>query len=128
MIIEEYLTAIKTQLATSGSVDEFRIVEEWAQVDEGYIRVRIDLINGDFLELAEYFVVLEGECITRRYRYQWMDAERRRLRKRWDNVEHYPDLPNFPHHIHLANGEVIAGHRLSILDVLALLEDEVSGS
>ncbi|MCK4471298.1 MAG: hypothetical protein KAW49_05875, partial [Anaerolineae bacterium] len=84
--------------------------------DRGYIRIKVSLSNGDFLEAAEYFVLEDGDCITRRYRYQWMDGERRELHKRWDNVEHYPDLSNFPHHVHVGNEEnVESGESLSII-------------
>jgi hypothetical protein len=31
-----------------------------------------------------------------------MDEQQGVLKKRWDNVEHFPDLPNFPHHVYIA--------------------------
>jgi len=87
--------------------------------DRGYIRIRMTLSNGDFLQVAEYFVIQDGECVTHRYRYQWMDGQRRELRERWDNVEHYPDLPNFPHHVHVGGEKnVEPGERLSVLSLL----------
>ena len=123
---EAYLTQIKTQLNTSIMVSSFQIVEEWDQPDRGYIRVRIQLVNSDFLEVAEYFVVSGEKCVTERYRYQWMDGERQHLRRRWDNVEHYPNLPGFPDHVHLADGQVLPGPRLNIPDLLLLLATELS--
>lgn len=72
MTTEDYLASVKAWLATSDRVSEFRIVEEWQQSFEGYIRVRMTLTNGDFLEGAEYFVVSQGKHITKRYSYQWM--------------------------------------------------------
>ena len=106
-------------------VRSFKIVEEWSQPHEGYIRVRVMLTNGDFLELAEYFAVAGDACVTQRYRYQWMNGERTQLRRRWDNVEHYPLLPNFPHHVHFPDGRVEPGRRLSILELLSLLKKEL---
>ncbi len=51
-----------------------------------------------------------------------MAGERRELRKRWDNVEHYPDLPNFPHHVHVGGEKnVEPGERLSIMQLLDAL-------
>ena len=47
-MIEDYLEQIKVNLATRIIVDEFRIVEEWNQFDEGYIHIRLRLSNGDF--------------------------------------------------------------------------------
>jgi hypothetical protein len=39
-----------------------------------------------------------------RYRYQWMDTPQQVLRKRWDNMEHFPDLPNFSHQVRVTEG------------------------
>jgi len=82
MVTEEYLTNIKTQLNTSVLINSFQIVEEWNQPDQGYIRVRIQLANSDFLDVAEYFIVSGEICVTERYSYQWMDGAQQHLRKR----------------------------------------------
>lgn len=120
----EYINAILAELAANGLVASFDVIEQWAEPDRGYIRVRAWLANGDFLELAEYFVEAHGECVTRRYRYQWMDATRLQLRSRWDNVEHFLNLPGFPHHVHLADERVVPSANLSIVDLLRILSTE----
>jgi len=122
----EYVLHLKTQLSLNPIVVSFTIVEEKVWSDRGYIRIRMTLSNGDFLEVAEYFVIQDGKCVTHRYRYQWMDGQRRELRKRWDNVEHYPDLPNFPHHVHIGGEKnVEPGERLSIVQLLDVLAGEI---
>ena len=122
----EYVLQLKAKLTISPIVASFNLVEEKVWPDQGYIRLRMSLSNGDFLEAAEYFVLEDDDCITRRYRYQWMDGERRELRKRWDNVEHYPDLPGFPHHVHVGKEEnVKPGERLSIVELLDALAGEI---
>ena len=122
----EYVLQLKAKLVASPIVASFTIVEEKVWSDRGYIRIRRVLSNGDFLEVAEYFVLEDEECVTHRYRYQWMDRERRELRKRWDNVEHYPELPNFPHHVHVGREErVVPGERLSIAQLLDVLAGEI---
>ena len=118
----EYVIQLKARLVTSPIVASFTVVEEKVWPDRGYIRIRMMLSNRDFLEAAEYFVLEDKESVTRRYWYQWMDGERRELRKRWDNVEHYPDLPNFPHHVHVGGEKnVEPGERLSIIQLLDAL-------
>ena len=117
----EYLDTILAELIASHLVASFDVIEQWVEPERGYIRVRARLANDDFLELAEYFVEADGECVTQRYRYQWMDATRQQLRSRWDNVEHFPDLVGFPHHIHLADGQVVPSTNLSIIDLLKAL-------
>ena len=121
-----YLNAIKTRLATSTVVVSTTIVAEYALTDYGYIRARLTLRNGDFLEVSEFFTVQEDDCITTEYRYQWMDATRQHLIQRWDNAAHFPDLPNAPYHVHVEQEDnVVPGQRLSILELIAWLEQEL---
>ncbi len=123
----EYVVQLKTKLTISQIVVSFSVVEEKVWPDRGYVRIRMVLSNGDFLETAEYFVLQDDDLTTHRYRYQWMDRECRELRKRWDNVEHFPDLSNFPDHIHIRNEEnVEPGESLSIIQLLDALAGEIS--
>ncbi len=122
----DYAVQIKTKLATCPVVASFSVTEEKVLPDEGYLRVRAWLTNGDFLEVAEYFVLQGDVCVTQRYRYQWMDGERQALRKRWDNVEHYPGLPGFPDHVHVGGErDVRLGERLGIVQLLDVLTAEM---
>jgi hypothetical protein len=125
----EYLAEITARLVASPLVASLTIVEEHALPDRGYFRARLVLTNQDFLEVAEYFVVEMGQCVTRRYRYQWMNALQTLLKKRWDNVEHFPGLPNFPHHVHVGEEtRVEPGQLLSIVALLDNLEQELRPS
>lgn len=65
-----YLAEIKAKVVASSAVASIVIVEEYTLPDRGYFRARLTLRNNDFLEVAEYFVVEEGHCVTKRYRYQ----------------------------------------------------------
>ncbi len=123
---QRYLAEVKAKLATSSAVASIAVVEERALPDQGYLRARLRLSNNDFLEVAEYFVVEEGRCVTRRYRYQWMDESQRVLRKRWDNVEHFPDLPDFPYHVHVGEeSRVEPGQLLSIVELVNIIEQKL---
>jgi hypothetical protein len=125
----DYAIQVRTKLVTCPAINSFSIIEEKLLPESGYIRLRASLLNGDFLEAAEYFALEGDQIVTRRYRYQWMDKERKTLHKRWDNVEHYPDLPNFPHHIHMGEeGNVEPGKPLSIVQLLDVLAGEVISS
>jgi hypothetical protein len=125
----EYLGEIRAKLVASAMVAEVTMVEEYALPDRGYFRARLSLSNRDFLEVAEYFVVESGLCVTQRYRYQWMDEQQRILKRRWDNVEPFPDLPNFPHHVHIgAEEHVEPGQSMSIIELITLIELEFGSS
>lgn len=68
---------------------------------DGYLRVRTILINGDFLEIALQIASQNGNALIDGYRYQWMDSTRTKLRRRWDDTPHFPQLSGFPHHCHI---------------------------
>jgi hypothetical protein len=125
MTSSEYLDTILAELVANDLVVSFDVIEQWVEPERGYIRVRAWLANGDFLELAEYFAEADGACVTQRYRYQWMDASQQQLRSRWDDVEHFPNLAGFPHHVHLADGQVVPSTNLSIIGLLSVLAIKV---
>lgn len=124
MLAQAHLTETRVRLTTSPVVWAFSVMEDRVGLDYGYLRVRVELVNSDFLELAEYFVARNDTVEVKRYRYQWMDSTQQILRKRWDNAQHHPELPNFPFHIHDGSEEnVIPGVALAMVDLLALLEE-----
>jgi len=64
---EAYLIEIKAKLAVSSFIGSIDIIDErTALSDRGYFRAQIRLINGDFLEVSEYFVLEEGRYIPKR--------------------------------------------------------------
>ena len=125
-IVRDRLESIKTKIIMSGVVQSMTIVSERAMLDRGYFRARLHLINGDFVEVSEYFILRSGNCSTVEYRHQWMDKSKTKLIKRWDNAEHFPDLANYPHHVHLENDEkVIPGTIVGIIELINVLEKEI---
>lgn len=126
MNIKDYINIIKEKLSTSLIIDSFKIIDERILFKRGYFRARLTLINQDFLEIAESFTVIDNRLITLSYRYQWMNENKQKLRKRWDNVEHFPDLPNFPHHVHIENESIVkSSESRNILQIIALIEEEI---
>ncbi len=127
--VSDYLAAVELALISSPAIAEYRVVRSWANTDDGYLRVRAKLTNGDFLEAAEYFELQVDEVVTVDYRYQWMDSEQQQLQRRWDNTPDHPELENFPHHIHIGSEEnVVPGQKLSMTALLKILEQELAQS
>lgn len=123
---QEYLNAIKTRVKSTSIIFITRIIKEKVTPKDGYIRIKLVLNNGQFLELMEYFVWERDRCITDTYRYEWIDESQKVLIKRWDNIEHLPELENFPHHIHVGMGKTVKPSRtLSIIEVIELIEKEL---
>jgi len=70
----------------------------------------------EFSEFIEQSANDEIRLVT--YCYHWSD-ENDTLIRRWDNARHFPNLENFPHHIHSGEtGEVVSGKSISISEVL----------
>ena len=127
--VESYLEEVNDYLIDHPQVDTFRIITERIQVGSTYIRVRLTLVNGSFLHFTEYREAdVNGELQLITYSYQWMNSENVLL-TRWDNAEHYPKLPNFPHHLH--NGDeknVLPGEPMNLFKVLDIIADELKKS
>jgi hypothetical protein len=124
--VADYLAEVELALVSSPTVATYQDIRSWANTDDGYIRVRATLANGDFLEAAEYFVLEEGQLVTVDYRHQWMDGDRKTLRRRWDSTPDHPQLQNAPHHIHLNHErDVVPGHPVSMIELLNILEEEI---
>lgn len=121
-----YLDATKLALISSPAIADFAIIRERVTATDGYVRLRATLINGDFLELTEYFIRIGQSITTVDYRYQWMDADKAELRRRWDNTPHHPEIASFPHHSHLeGESKVVSSHLMSIIELLPVLESLV---
>jgi hypothetical protein len=127
MELQQYINEVKAKLKASSVVVSVEIVDERTLLNRGYFRARLTLGNGDFLEIAESFTIHDECYVTLDYRYQWMDETKQKLRKRWDSVRHFPDLPNFPHHVHITEeSNVEPSQSRSILEIIDIIEQELS--
>ncbi len=125
--VATYLAEAELALINSPIVTEYEVVRSWANTDDGYIRVRATLTNGDFLEAAEYFALESNQVVPVDYRHQWMDGSKQQLRRRWDSTPDHPELDNFPHHCHiLSEDHVVASEATSLVRVLVLIEAELN--
>jgi len=126
MDLAAYINAIKERLNESFIVAAIEVVDERILLNRGYFRARLILTNTDFVEIAESFAVQDNQLITLDYRYQWMDGDKQTLKQRWDSVKHFPDLPNFPHHVHIGSeSNVESGQSRNILEFITFLESEI---
>jgi hypothetical protein len=124
MTIADYLEAIKERVVTDPMVISFQVIRERSTVVDGHLRARLTLADGSQREFSEYMQWSPaGEIAVLTYSYHWANAANQ-LITRWDNTPHFPDLPEFPDHMHEgAPGEVTPGQPMSIFTVL----DEIAG-
>ncbi len=127
MYAQSYLDDIKIKITLCPVIKSVKIIDERAVLsDRGYFRAIIKLINDDFVEISEYFIIENGNIITNKYRYQWMDEKQQKLIKRWDNAHHFPDLPNFPHHVHIAQEDnVETSKAIGIIELIDIISKEI---
>jgi hypothetical protein len=112
----DYIESVKERLSTDSMVVSFDIIREFSNLNEGFIRARAILTNGDILDFSELTRQANDLEIVS-YRYQWLDRNKKHIR-RWDNALHYPKLKNFPHHIHIGENEIAPGAPINIFMIL----------
>lgn len=115
----EYVESVKERLAADSFVLEFTVINEHANLSEGYIRARVYFVDGSLLDFSEFVKRKPGKKLEYiSYRYHWHTGDKKLIR-RWDNTPHFPDLSNAPHHIHEGEtGEATPGKPINIFAVL----------
>lgn len=120
-MIEDYLEGIIGELSVSPVVFSFTVVKREVGDEEGYIRIKCSLANGDFLEFAEYVEARKAGVYTETYSFHWQTSGKR-LIKRWDNVKHHKEFGTFPYHLHLPDKQVMESKPMNVKKVLAEIE------
>lgn len=109
----------------SPGVLSFQVCDREERLQEGFIRLRGVLSNGDLLEAFEFVVTRRDQVQTLTYRIHWQSGDGR-LKRRWDNASHHQDIPTFPHHVHHGPAEAVdPSEPMTIQKVLSLLEEEL---
>lgn len=126
MKVGEHIHEVEKLIVNSPIIRSFQTKERWVRRFDAYIKVRVTLIDDSILEITQFLHAdEENYAEIKRYNYHWMDSSNR-LRRRWDNVRHYPDLPNFPHHLHDGDEKnVLPGEPMNLFKVLDIIADEL---
>jgi Family of unknown function (DUF6516) len=86
------------------------------------LKVRVFLVDESQLHVRE--TVLSGQ--RRKYAYHWQD-QTGRLRIRWDNAAHWPEIETHPHHKHVGNEHSVTASEATILEeVLAVIRAQIA--
>ena len=96
-MIKSYLDDLIQAILVTHVVYSFKVSKLALEEEDGYIRAKCKLSNGDILEFAEYIQVHRDKVRIETYSFHWQTADGR-LVKRWDNVGHHKDLDTYPHH------------------------------
>jgi len=104
-IIREHFDFFETRLIESPAIVSYRILSREIAVSDGKMRVKVSLRDGGNVELFEYVAESKGLIHVVKYSFHWQNAQGK-LRRRWDNAPHHPELSNAPHHVHIENDYV----------------------
>lgn len=124
--VEDHFEAIRERLLADLTIATYTIVRDQVTPTVGQMRARLAFSDKSWLEFSEVVCKEEnGSIVAVAYSYHWM-YEDNRLRMRWDNAEHYPKLPNFPHHRHDGDEEnVLPGEPMNLFKVLDIISDQL---
>ena len=123
--VGDYLDAVERLFLLSPVVLSFGVSEREEKLQEGFIRIRAVLSNGDLMEAFEFVVAKPDAIQTLTYRIHWQSADGR-LKRRWNNAPHHRGIPTFPHHVHMGPAEDMhASEPMTIMKSLAFVEREI---
>jgi len=123
--LESYMNDIEMLFIYSSIITDYFIREKKIVGNEGYIRIKAQLSNGDTFEAFEFVSLIENKIKILTYRLQWQTVNAI-LKKRWDNAEHHKQVTTFPYHIHDGvSSRVLESEPMSIKKVLNIIEKEI---
>ena len=119
MSISDYFESLRLRILNDSFILHVDILRERNRSKNGHFRARLIFFDNSTLEFSEYVEQnVKNEVVLVTYSYHWADSSGNLLR-RWDNAPHFPDLPNFPDHMHNGKtGDVSAGNSVNLFSVL----------
>jgi hypothetical protein len=123
-MVDSYFNGIIEGLFINQVISSFKILRKEVFEEDGYIRIKCKLLNGDILEFSEYIVIHKNKVTIKTYSYHWQKADRT-LIKRWDNVPHYKEVDTFPHHLHLTESKVVSSTKVTLKKILDEIEKTI---
>lgn len=94
--------------------------------DGNYARLKLEVIfhDGSKLQAKDYHFAPD----ERKYAFHWSDSNGK-LKIRWDNAQHWRNIPTFPHHKHVGHDKnVEASAEVTLADVLEYIRKNQSAS
>ncbi len=119
----EYYSRIEGVIRDCPIITHFSI--DFDEIDEhiGYLKGRLELIDGSFLYFIEFVEIQNNIAIRLKYKYQWQ-SDNGNLIIRWDNVPHHPGVDTFPYHMHDNHG-VHASRNMDLETVINEIMDRI---
>ncbi|MBI5842221.1 MAG: hypothetical protein HZB19_19210 [Chloroflexi bacterium] len=118
--IADYFEHIVRLLDSCQVVQSHDVQPQERTVTEGYLRGEVLFTDGTRLHFRE-LVSIDPSVQLISYAYQYMRADGTVI-FRYDDTDHFPNLPTAPHHKHIGETEVIAADAPDLQSVLKEIE------
>ena len=120
-MIDAYFRSVFSALRAPLIVESHNITFDKRGPYAGYVRGEIFFVDGTQLHFREFVNTQAGvQRFTYVYHYSGTDDA---MIFRYDDSPHFPGLPSFPHHKHLADGlSVVSSPAPTLMRVLAEIE------
>lgn len=116
MLVDEYCRGIEDVIASCPHVHEYKLHFDKRSLYIGLVEGRVYFMNNLILHFIEFVNVKAG---IERYKYSYhVQNEKEELIFRYDMSPHHKEIKTFPHHKHLASGEVQKANAPSLRDVI----------
>lgn len=119
----EYYSQIEAVIKDCPIVTRFTIDFDEIDIDIGYLKGRIELIDGSDLYFIEYIEIRDDKAQRLKYKYQWQ-SEDEALIARWDNVPHHKETDTFPFHVHDDKG-IHASQNIDLKTVIDVIMEKI---
>ena len=126
MQIDDYFEEVIKKIRQSQIVISENVIFDKRSRYSGHIEGFFVFIDETVLYFSEFIVIEDGGMILTRpsYRFHWQD-QNEYLVKRYDNAPHFPELNNFPHHVHYPD-MVEPFREIGIVEILEIVENEIA--
>lgn len=101
MSVVEYLEGLLRKVERHALVKRLYVKNMQVSLKRGYVRFVALFVDDSELHVFEY---VDSDLGRLGYAYHFQDSSGLMI-LRYDNEPHYPDLPTFPHHKHVAQEE-----------------------
>jgi len=123
--IDDYFEEVIEKIRQSQIVASENVIFDKRSRYTGHIKGFFVFIDETVLYFSEFIVIEESGRLTRpSYRFHWQDQDRCLIR-RYDSAPHFPELDNFPHHVHYSD-MVEPFREIGIVNILKIVEDEIT--
>ncbi|WP_069471008.1 toxin-antitoxin system TumE family protein [Candidatus Marithrix sp. Canyon 246] len=119
LIITQHFDAVEVRIIQSPIIVSYEVVRREISPVDGKLRIKMALTDGGLAEFVAYVSDVGGKISLLKYSFHWQNSKGK-LKQRWDNAAHHPQLPNYPHHVHKEDGAVLA--IMTVPDIFYFIE------